>query len=58
MTIRCNGLVSGGMALLIITSLTLGLFIGLLDPVEIENRPNNETIVAAESTSTNTCDGK
>ena len=55
---RCNGLLLGGLALFIITSVTLGLFIGLLDPVEIENRPNNETIVAAESTSTNTCDGK
>ena len=51
MTIRCNGLVSGGMALLIITSLTLGLFIGLLDPVEIGKEPINEALFAAESTS-------
>ena len=51
MTIRCKCLVSGGMALLIITSLTLGLFIGLLDPVEIENEPINETMYATESTS-------
>ena len=49
MKIRCNGLVSGGMALLIITSLTLGLFIGLLDPVEIGKEAINETLFAAEN---------
>ena len=51
MKIRCNALLLGGMALLVITSITLGLFIGLLDPVEIENEPINETMYATESTS-------
>ena len=51
MKIRCNALLLGGMALLVITSITLGLFIGLLDPVEIENEPINETLYAVESKS-------
>ena len=51
MKIRCNALLLGGIVLLVITSITLGLFIGLLDPVEIENEPINETLYAAESTS-------
>ena len=45
------GLLVGGIALLIITSVTLGLFIGLIDPVEIRNELINETLSAAESTS-------
>ena len=38
------------MAVLCLTSITLGLFIGLLDSVDIENGPNNQTSLAAECT--------
>ena len=38
------------MAVLCLTSITLGLFIGLLDSVDIENGPNNQTSLAPECT--------
>ena len=51
MMVRRNSLLVGGVALLVITSLTLGLFIGLLEPVEIQNDPINGSFYSPESRS-------
>jgi hypothetical protein len=39
-----------GLVVLVLSSITLGLFIGLLNSVDIENRPNNRTSLESEST--------
>ena len=52
MTTRCNNLLLGIASVLVIASVILGLFIGLLDSVKIGNEPIDGSFFPVESRST------
>ena len=49
MTTRCNSLLLGVVSVLVITSVILGLFIGLLDSVKVVNEPIDGSFFPVES---------
>ena len=51
MTTRCNNLLLGIASVLVIASVILGLFIGLLDSVKIGNEPIDGSFFPVESRS-------
>ena len=51
MTTRCNSLLLGVVSVLVITSVILGLFIGLLDSVKVVNEPIDGSFFPVEGRS-------